>query len=72
MKKEQIGLHAGILWHILNAEKQKMAFNELVVKTALNPIELATAIGWLSREDKILFSFENGQEYYMVYQECYY
>lgn len=49
-----------------------MTFDELVIKTALKPMELAAAIGWLSREDKIIFSFENDQEYYAIYQECYY
>lgn len=71
MKREQIKLHADILWHMLNMENQKMTFDELVIKTALKPMELA-AIGWLSREDKIIFSFENDQEYYAIYQECYY
>lgn len=56
---------------MLNMENQKMTFDELVIKTALKPMELA-AIGWLSREDKIIFSFENDQEYYAIYQECYY
>ncbi len=72
MKQEQIGLNAGITWRILSTENKKMTFDELAIKTALPPLELAAAIGWLSREDKILFYFENEEEHYAVYQECYY
>lgn len=72
MKQEQIGLNAGITWRILSTENKKMTFDELLTLTALPPLELAAAIGWLSREDKILFSTENGQEFYTIYQECYY
>lgn len=49
-----------------------MTFDELTTLTALPPLELAAVIGWLSRENKIISSFENGKEYYTIYQECYY
>lgn len=48
-----------------------MTFDELTTLTALPPLELAAAIGWRSRENKIMSSFENGEEY-GIYQECYY
>lgn len=72
MKQEQIGLNAGIIWRTLSKENRKVTFDELATLTALSPLELAAAIGWLSRENKIQFSFENGKEHYAVYQECYY
>lgn len=72
MKKESIGTNAGIVWRILNAKHSKMFFSELLLATQLNPIELASAIGWLAREDKLLFMEENGKDYFTVYHECYY
>lgn len=72
MKQEQIGLNAGITWRTLSKENKKVTFDELTTLTALSPLELAAAIDWLSRENKILFSFENEEGYYAVYQECYY
>ncbi|MCD8269979.1 MAG: winged helix-turn-helix domain-containing protein [Parabacteroides sp.] len=57
---------------MLSTESKKMTFDELLTLTALSPLELAAAIGWLSRENKILFSFENEEEHYAIYQECYY
>ena len=72
MKRESIGANAGTVWRMLNAKHDKMFFGELLIATQLNPIELASAIGWLAREDKIHFTEENGKEYITVYQECYY
>lgn len=72
MKKEIIGINAGIVWRVLNSKHDKMVFGTLLMATQLNPIELASAIGWLAREDKILLTEENGKEYISVYQECYY
>lgn len=72
MKKETIGAHAGIVWRMLSAKHNRMTFSELLVSTQLNPVELAYAIGWLARENKIHFSEEEGQKYFSVYNECYY
>lgn len=49
-----------------------MTFDELTTLTVLPPLELAAAIGRLSKENKIMSSFENGKEYYTIYQEYYY
>jgi hypothetical protein len=43
-----------------------------VKATALNPLELACAIGWLAREDKITITPQGGIVYFEVYRECYY
>lgn len=72
MRKEIIGINAGIVWRIISAKGYKMSFKELLMETELNPIELASAIGWLAREDNIIFIQENGKDYFTVYRECYY
>jgi hypothetical protein len=38
----------------------------------LDDLEIAAAIGWLAREDKIMIQQEGGKTYFAVYQECYY
>ena len=72
MKKETIAVNAGIVWRILSERNSKTTFKELLLDTDLNPVELASAIGWLAREDKIVFIRENGKDYLAVYRECYY
>ncbi|WP_230327376.1 winged helix-turn-helix domain-containing protein [Bacteroides thetaiotaomicron] len=72
MKQDLIGINAGIIWRLLNSTHQKMNFKELVVKTDLNPMAVAAAIGWLARENKIVFIQEKEDDYFSVYQECYY
>lgn len=69
MNKNTIGENAGIVWSALH---NKCSWEELVKATGLNPLELASAIGWLAREDKIRFSPERGIMYFEVYHECYY
>lgn len=71
MQQEQISANAGVTLSALSREK-KMTFDKLTTLTALTPLELAAVIGWLSKENKIISSFENGKEYYTIYQECYY
>jgi len=70
MNKEKIGESVGIVWRALN--NNKCSWEELVKATGLNPLELAAAIGWLAREDKICFEPEHGIVYFEVYHEHYY
>ena len=70
MDKNTIGNNAGIVWRALH--NNKYSWEELVKVTALTPLELAAAIGWLAREDKIRFFSEQGMIYFEVYHECYY
>lgn len=73
MKKDAIGTNAGAVWRALNAHyNDKMTLEELARATRLDTIDLACAIGWLAREDKVRFLKENGKDYFSVYQECYY
>mgnify|MGYP002508451514 CR=1 FL=1 len=67
MNKERIGENAGIVWRVLH--NNKYSWEELVKATELNPLELAAAIGWLAREDKIRFSPEWGIMYLILTEE---
>lgn len=71
MDKIEIGLNAGIVWRLLSV-KGKMAAEELRLASGLHPFELALAVGWLARENKIDMMVENGTEYYSTFQEFYY
>ena len=51
MDKRIIGEKAGIIWRTLH--NNKMSWEELLKNTGLKPLELASGIGWLAREDKI-------------------
>lgn len=55
MDKHIIGENAGIVWRLLNNENRKWEFKEIKEATKLDELELASAIGWLAREDKIQF-----------------
>ena len=47
-------------------------WDELVAETGVNPVELAAAVGWLAREDKISFSQDDGKLFLEIYHEHYY
>lgn len=70
MNKERIGENAGIVWRVLH--NNRSSWEEFVKATGLNLLELASAIGWLAREDKIRFLQERGIMYFEVYHEFYY
>jgi hypothetical protein len=59
-----IGANAGIVWRSL--EKDKRSWEELIKSTGLNPLELASTIGGLARENKIHSDFNNGIMYFSV------
>ncbi len=50
--KKEIGMSAGKLWHLLS-DNNKWNFEDLKKASDLSDIELAAAMGWLAREDKI-------------------
>lgn len=70
MNNKLIGENAGIIWRALH--NNKMSGEELLKNTRLNPIELASGIGWLAREDKIFIYPDSGIVYFEIYQEHYY
>ena len=53
MEKGRIGLNAGKVWHALN-EVNEISTQELSRKLSLSIEDLALAIGWLARENKIM------------------
>ena len=65
MDKHIIGENAGILWRFLNTDAHKRwLLAEIKKGTGLDDMELASAIGWLAREDKIQFELQqpNGKD----------
>ena len=59
MDKHVIGENAGILWRLLNQDNQrKWELQEVKKATGFDDMELASAIGWLAREDKIQFELD--------------
>ena len=54
MENTRIGLNAGKVWRILN-EKGELSVFELCRELGLTFEEVAVAIGWLARENKISF-----------------
>ena len=56
MNKSIIGENAGILWRFLSTDAHKRwELTEVKKGTGMDDMELASAIGWLAREDKIQF-----------------
>lgn len=65
MDKHIIGKNAGILWRFLSTDAhRKWELTEIKKGTGLDDMELASAIGWLAREDKIQFELQypNGKD----------
>lgn len=68
-----IGTNAGVVWRALFEERQGMTLNTLMSRVNLPLFEVAAAIGWLAREDKIwIAGTEDGNLHLSVYHECYY
>ena len=55
MDKHLIGEWAGQVWNTLNSDNRKWTFEEVQRATGLDERQLAGAIGWLARDDKIQF-----------------
>lgn len=68
--KNFIGENAGIVWRALN--NRKMSWEELQKSTGLTPLELASAIGWLARENKIYIQPDENVFYFYLYHENYF
>ena len=59
MEKTKIGLNAGKVWRILN-EKGELSMFDLCRELSLTFEDVALAIGWLAREDKIFLRKREG------------
>ena len=62
MEKKRIGLNAGKVWRILN-EKGELSMFTLCHELGLTFEDVAIAIGWLARENKILLRKKEGMLY---------
>ena len=62
MEKKRIGLNAGKVWRILN-EKGELSMFDLCRELGLTFEDVALAIGWLARENKILLRKKEGMLY---------
>lgn len=72
MYKNIIGKNAGVVWRTLRNNKTA-SMKELVELTGLNPTDLAFAIGWLARENKIMIYSRNDILHFeLLFHETYY
>jgi len=60
--KEKIGSDAGLVWKVLDAQGMK-SVKELKKSTKLVDKEIYAAIGWLAREEKLVFDQEDDDLY---------
>ncbi len=68
MEKTRIGLNAGKVWRILN-EKGELSMFDLCRELSLTFEDVALAIGWLAREDKI-FLRKKRRNAFCQYRKC--
>lgn len=71
--EKNIGINAGRVWCALSKYQEAITFEELMRITDMTTIEVATAIGWLARENKIIFHEIDGAIVYLsIFQETYF
>ena len=61
--KEKIGSNAGIVWNALNGNGE-LDLKDVKKATKLTEKDLYAALGWLSREDKIVIE-EKGKDIFV-------
>ena len=62
MYKNDIGINAGVIWHLLS-ENGELSIREIGELTSFREAFIYLALGWLSRENKIHFYEKNGTVY---------
>lgn len=63
MYKKSIGENAGKVWkYLYDSKNHRSKFDEIKDGTGLSDTELAAAIGWLAREDKIQIDCEQQEQ----------
>jgi hypothetical protein len=60
-KIEEIGFNAGKIWSYLNNKNEPVDVLELKFQLKLTNTDLYLALGWLSREDKVVYLIENNR-----------
>ncbi|MDR1371282.1 MAG: winged helix-turn-helix domain-containing protein [Dysgonamonadaceae bacterium] len=53
--KEKIGNNAGLVWNVLTGQSAKN-LKEVKKQTKLTEKDLYAALGWLAREEKLIFT----------------
>jgi hypothetical protein len=72
MNKRSIGTNAGIIWNLLN-NNEKWDLSQLMKRSGLTEMEVYTAIGWLTRENKIeIEERPDRQHYYYLITDYYF
>jgi Winged helix-turn-helix domain (DUF2582) len=66
MVKSEIGVNAGIIWQYLDS-KGECSTDALKEQLEMNDAEFNMALGWLAREDKIVFYEKNGLQVVFLY-----
>ena len=61
--KEKIGNDAGLIWKVLDTQQGVKSVKELKKAVKLNDKEIYAAIGWLAREEKLVFQQEDDDLY---------
>ena len=67
MNADTIAKNARLIWNMLTQTATRMTFIDLIVQSHLQANDLAFAIGWLAREDKISIIEEGDKQYFMAY-----
>ncbi|MBK5720888.1 winged helix-turn-helix domain-containing protein [Dysgonomonas sp. Marseille-P4677] len=58
MIKNDIGLNAGTIWHLLSINEE-LSIRQIGEMTSYDGVMITLALGWLAREGKIRFSNKN-------------
>ncbi len=66
MNTEKIARNARLVWSTLKKAAQRMTFIDLITRLELQATELAYAIGWLAKENRIYMLEENGHQYFLA------
>ncbi len=66
MSTEMIAKNARLVWSTLKKATRRMTFIDLITRLELQATELAYAIGWLAKENKIYVFEENGHQYFLA------
>ena len=67
MNADRIAKNARLVWNILEKTASRMTFIDMIVQSKLPATDLAYAIGWLAREDRIGMIEEDGMQYLLAY-----
>ncbi len=72
MTRYTISENAEIIWHILCQNNEEVSINELRESSGLDIRDIYIAIGWLARENKIIFEKSDEVDSYYKSQNFYF